>query len=327
MKSNQETIELSVVVPVYRSEKLLPELVRRLETVLEGLGRRAEIILVNDASPDGSWDVVKSLQGTHPRVRGISLMRNFGQHAALLAGIQASRGAVVVTMDDDLQTPPEEMPKLLDALSQGHDLVYGIREREQHGGFRNFCSVAAKRVMNKLLGVGVATSITSYKAFRGELRRSFASHGGPVAFIDAPLCWGTTRIGTVVVRHEPRPDGASGYSFRRLVMHTVNMVTSFSHVPLRVASVIGLGATLLGAVLLIYVLAAFVLHGIPVRGFTFLGVAVTLFAGVQLFVLGMIGEYLARMHQRLTGMPAYTIRETVGDDGTADMASKGKEFA
>jgi glycosyltransferase involved in cell wall biosynthesis len=307
-----DTLELSVVIPVYGSEKLIPELIRRLEVVLDDIGRPAEIILVNDCSPDGSWNVIRLLQASNTRLRGINLMRNYGQHAALLAGIQASRGAVVVTMDDDLQTPPEEIPKLLTALEGGFDLVYGTREREQHGLFRNLCSVTAKRLLTRLLGIGVATSITSYKAFRSELRGCFSSPTGPVVFIDAILCWGTTRIGTVRVRHEPRPEGPSGYNLRRLIGHTINMVTSFSQIPLQIASLIGMVAMLLGLLLFLYVLADFAFRGTPVRGFTFLAAAITLFSGVQLFVLGVIGEYLARMHQKLIGMPAYSVRDTAG---------------
>ena len=300
------------MIPVYRSEKLLPEIVRRLEVVMDALGRTAEIILVNDCSPDGSWNVIRLLQTSTPRLRGVNLMRNYGQHAALLAGIQASRGAVVVTMDDDLQTPPEEMPRLLAALENGFDLVYGRREREQHGFFRNLCSVTAKKLLNRLLGIRVATSITSYKAFRGDLRACFASPTGPVVFIDAILCWGTTSIGTVEVRHEPRLQGPSGYNLRRLMRHTINMVTSFSQIPLQIASFIGLATMLFGFLLFLYVLADFAFRGAPVKGFTFLAAAITLFSGVQLFVLGVIGEYLARMHQRLIGMPAYSVRDTVG---------------
>lgn len=312
MKSDGESIELSVVVPVYRSESLLPELIRRVGDVLDKMGLRSEIILVSDGSPDGSWRVIKELQKTNERIRGINLMRNYGQHAALLAGVHATRGALVVTMDDDLQTPPEEMPKLLATIEKGYDVVYGIRAKEQHGGLRNFGSTMTKKLVNRLLGVRVATSITSYKAFRGELRGAFLAQTGPVVFIDAILCWGTTKIGTTVVRHEPRPDGASGYVFSKLALHAVNMVTSFSQVPLQIASVLGLVVMMFGFVLFVYVWADFAFRGTPVRGFTFLGAALTLFSGVQLLVLGVIGEYLARMHQKSIGMPAYMVRERLG---------------
>jgi glycosyltransferase involved in cell wall biosynthesis len=307
-----EGCSLSIVIPVYRSSGTLPELVDRVNLVLDSLPGPAEIILVNDGSPDASWHVIASLAGSRPRVRGISLMKNYGQHSALLAGITASRGRLIVTLDDDLQTPPEEIPRLMDELNKGFDLVYGIREREQHGFFRNACSVGIKWTLSRLLGVEAARAMTSCRIFRSELRRAFEGRVGPHVFLDALLCWGTSRIGSVVVAHHRRDGGDSGYSMGRLVAHAVGMVISFSHVPLQIAGYIGLVATLLGVVLLAYVLGAFLLDGRVVPGFTFLAATLILFSGVQLFVLGVMGEYLARMHQRLMGAPSYVIREEIG---------------
>ena len=303
---------LSIVIPVYRSAGTLPELVDRVNGVLDRLPGPSEVILVNDGSPDASWQVIASLAGSRPRLRGINLMKNYGQHGALLAGILASRGRLIVTLDDDLQTPPEEIPRLMDELNKGFDLVYGIREREQHGIFRNACSVGIKWTLSRLLGVEAARAMTSCRIFRSELRRAFEGRVGPHVFLDALLCWGTSRIGSVIVVHRRREGGNSGYSIGRLVAHTVGMVISFSHVPLQIAGYIGLVATLLGVVLLAYVLGAFLLGGRVVPGFTFLAATLILFSGVQLFVLGVMGEYLARMHQRLMGAPAYVIREEIG---------------
>ncbi len=300
---------LSVVIPVYRSEATLRPLLARLDAVLELHASDSEVILVNDCSPDKSWDVIVELSKTHTRLRGINLMRNYGQHNALLAGIEEARGEIIVTMDDDLQTPPEEMPRLLEELALGYDLVYGTRAREQHGFVRNFCSTGIKWGLNKILGVGVATSITSYRAFRSQLRNAFNQRSGACVFIDALLCWGTTRISSVVVSHGSREDGKSGYNFFRLLAHTANMVTSFSSAPLRLAGVVGIGTTAIGTLLFIYVIATYFLTGRTVPGFTFLAGAMILFSGVQLFVLGIVGEYLARMHQRLMGTPAFVVRE------------------
>jgi len=308
---------LSIVIPVYRSADTLPELVDRVNGVLDRLPGPAEVILVNDGSPDASWQVITSLAGSRPRLRGISLMKNYGQHGALLAGILASRGRLIVTLDDDLQTPPEEIPRLIDELNKGFDLVYGIREREQHGIFRNACSVGIKWALSRLLGVGAARAMTSCRIFRSELRRAFEGRVGPYVFLDALLCWGTSRIGSVIVVHRRRDDGSSGYSIGRLVSHAVGMVISFSHVPLQIAGYIGLVATLLGVVLLAYVLSTFLLDGRVVPGFTFLAATLILFSGVQLFVLGVMGEYLARMHQRLMGAPSYVIREEIGPPSEA----------
>lgn len=309
MNTPSKKLALSIVIPVYRSALILPQLVGRINKVLDDLGAEAEIVLVNDGSPDQSWEVIKALRVKCSRLRGINLMRNYGQHAALLAGINESSGAIIVTMDDDLQTPPEEMPKLLNELAKGFDLVYGIRKREQHGRVRNLLSIATKRLMNRLLGVGVATSISSYKAFRSELKHTFKGHTGPVVFIDAMLCWGTTNISKVVVEHQQRLAGISGYNFTRLVLHAISMATSFSQKPLQMASLIGMTATAFGVFLFAYVIFEYVFLGVPVRGFTFLAAVLTFFAGVQLFVLGVIGEYLAHMHQKLIGMPGYSVRD------------------
>jgi glycosyltransferase involved in cell wall biosynthesis len=308
-----DSYSLSIVIPVYRSAETLPELVGRASRVLDRLPGPSEILLVNDGSPDSSWEVIGSLAAAQPRLRGINLMKNYGQHSALLAGIMASRGGMIVTLDDDLQTPPEEIPRLLDELNKGFDLVYGVREREQHGVLRNACSVGIKWALSRLLGVEAAKAMTSFRIFRSELRRAFDGRVGTRVFLDALLCWGTSRIGSVVVVHRRRDGGNSGYSMRRLAGHAVSMITSFSHVPLQIAGYLGLATTLLGLALLVYVLGAFVVDGRVVPGFTFLAAALILFSGVQLFVLGVMGEYLAAMHQRLMGAPSYVIREEIGN--------------
>ena len=143
---------LSVVVPVYRSEAILPELVRRLAEVLPTLADHYELVLVNDSSPDGSWDVISRLASQHPWIHAINLMRNYGQHNALLCGIRATQYAVIVTMDDDLQHPPEEIPKLLTVLDQGYDAVYGTPEQEQHGMLRDLASLTTKLALQKCDG-------------------------------------------------------------------------------------------------------------------------------------------------------------------------------
>jgi len=318
--------EISVVVPVYRSVATLELLVSRLEKTLVGLVRSYEIILVNDGSPDDSWAAIESLSRKNPSVAGINLMRNYGQHAALAAGIRACRGQVIVTLDDDLQTPPEEMPKLLEKLQEGFDLVYGARTKEAHGLFRNTCSRIGKNLLAKVFGVRVATSLSSYKAFQGALRQPLLRHHGPVVFLDALLCWGTTRVGSVEVEHHQRKEGSSGYNWPKLIRHYTNMTTSFSQFPLQVASFLGVVTMIAGFSLFLFVLIIYWIRGIPVPGFTFVAASITLFSGIQLFILGVIGEYLARMHQNLIGMPPYVIRQTVGAlahlSGSADEKDK-----
>lgn len=310
MSAMLEGMEISVVVPVYRSEATLCELVRRIDAVLDEMGVGAEVILVNDGSPDGSWGVMQRLGPDYPRLRGLLLARNFGQHAALLAGVQASRGRYVVTLDDDLQTPPEEIPKLLAELARGYDLVYGQRMVESHGWLRDSCSVLVKLLLKGVLRVRWATSITSYRAFRGSLRDSVTQRTAPVICLDALLTWGTDRIGVVMVRHEERRVGRSGYSAGRLMRHAVMLMTSFSGLPLRLAGGLGLvGVVAIGLLLAMAAVGRILPWGVE-QGWSILILAVVLcIGGLQLLVLGLAGEYLAQVHRRLMGMGVYAVRE------------------
>ena len=242
-------------------------------------------------------------------------MRNAGQHNALLCGIRAARHELIVTLDDDLQNPPEEIPVLLDELrGKGLDVVYGTPHREQHGVLRNLASRITKFALQSAMGASVARNVSAFRAFRTRLRESFESYKSPFVSIDVLLTWGTTRFGAVVVRHEPRAEGESNYTFRKLVTHAVNMMTGFSTFPLQLASVVGFACTLLGLGLLIYVLARTFLEGGAPEGFPFLASMIALFSGAQLFALGILGEYLARMHSRSMDRPAYTVRvETPGE--------------
>jgi glycosyltransferase involved in cell wall biosynthesis len=305
------SLDVSVVVPVYNGAAALPELVARLATVLAHRAPHSEIVLVNDGSRDASWQVILELAARDPRVRGIDLMRNYGQHNALLCGIRAAAGAVVVTMDDDLQHPPEEIPKLLDALEAGAgdvDVVYGAPLAERHGLLRNLASRATKLVLEGTMGAAVARRVSAFRAFRAELRQGFAHYGNPYVSIDVLLTWATTRFAVVPVRHDERRSGASNYTFRMLVRHALNMVTGFSVGPLQLASLVGFASTLLGLLVLAYVVGRYLIQGTSVPGFPFLASVIAIFSGAQLFTLGIIGEYLARMHFRLMSRPVYSVR-------------------
>jgi glycosyltransferase involved in cell wall biosynthesis len=299
---------LSVVVPVYNGEAALPELVARLESVLASRAPGSEILLVNDGSRDASWQVILELAERWQRVRGIDLMRNYGQHNALLCGIRAAAGAVVVTLDDDLQHPPEEIPKLLDALTGEVDVVYGTPLAEQHGRLRDVASRATKMVLQGAMGAEIASRVSAFRAFRTELRQAFAQYGNPYVSIDVLLTWSTTRFAAVAVRHEPRRSGRSNYTFGTLARHALNMVTGFSVAPLRLASLVGFASTLLGLLVLAWVVGRYLIQGTTVPGFPFLASVIAIFSGAQLFTLGIIGEYLARMHFRLMSRPIYSVR-------------------
>jgi undecaprenyl-phosphate 4-deoxy-4-formamido-L-arabinose transferase len=308
VEMSREAPSLTVIIPVYNSEAILPALIARLGPVLHKLTWRFEVILVNDGSRDASWEVISRLQREHHWLRGIDLMRNYGQHNALLCGIRAAANELIVTMDDDLQHPPEELPRLLARLAEGYDVVYGAPIQEQHGLWRNLASQATKWALQSAMGAEVAGQISAFRAFRTVLREAFANVPGPYVSIDVVLTWGTTRFAVARVAHERRQIGNSNYTFGKLLTHAMNLITGLSTLPLKVASVIGFGCLLVGMLLLVYIFGTYVIAGRDVSDLPFLASAISLFSGAQLLTLGMMGEYLARMRFGIMERPAFTVR-------------------
>ncbi|MBU0704051.1 MAG: glycosyltransferase family 2 protein [Chloroflexi bacterium] len=309
---------LSIVIPLYNSAEILPHLLDRLEAALPEIACEYEIILVNDGSGDDTWARVQEQVFARPHLVAINLMRNYGQHNALLCGIRAAKHKVTITMDDDLQHPPEEIVKLLDELSKGYDVVYGTPEKQQHGLWRKVASQVTRLALQSVMGIEVARSASAFRAFRTRVRNAFANYQSPFVSIDVLLTWGTTRFAVVPVRHDPRRAGMSGYTFRRLVSHALDMMTGFTNLPLRLASLVGFGFTVFGFGVLAYVLGRYVLEGGSVPGFPFLASIITIFSGAQLFALGIIGEYLARVHARTMERPAFVIRDVCESAGNAN---------
>ena len=306
--------DISVVIPVYNSDQSLEKLMARLDPVLAAIAGQFEVILVNDSSRDKSWEVIQSLQGLYPYIRGICLMRNFGQHNALLCGIREAKFEFIATMDDDLQNPPEELPELIAKLSDNYDVVYGIPIRQQHGLFRDMASLITKMVLQNAMGAEVARNISAFRVFRIQLRDGFVNFNGPLVNIDVLLTWSTTRFAVHRVRHDARVLGVSNYTLYKLIVHALNMVTGFSTLPLQVASILGFFFTFLGIVILTYVVGRFLLLGTTVPGFAFLASALAVFSGAQMFGMGVIGEYLARIHLKIMDRPSYIVRSTLNSD-------------
>lgn len=305
---------LSIVVPVYNSDANLPLLIDRLEVVLAGMGILYEVILVNDGSQDRSWDVICELARKRVAILGINLMRNYGQHNAVLCGIREATHEVVITMDDDLQNPPEEIGKLLARLEQGFDVVYGTPLKEQHGVLRDAASRITKIALQSAMGAETARNVSAFRAFRTSLRGAFAQYHGPYLSIDVLLTWATTRFSAVPVKHERRQIGPSNYTVRKLVAHALNMMTGFSTLPLQLASLLGFGCTVFGLGVLVFVLGRYLIHGAAVPGFAFLASIIAIFSGAQLFGLGIMGEYMARMHFRMMERPTYAIRSKTREE-------------
>lgn len=300
---------LSVVVPVFNGRSSLTPLAQALEEVLPSLAGEFELILVDDGSRDDSWAVVQALVASRPWVRGIALAKNYGQHNALLCGIRAARFELTATLDDDLQHPPGELAKLIARLGAGFDIVYGTPEVQPHGFWRSVSSRVTKKVLSRAMGAETAGMVSAFRIFRTRLRDGFCTFTGPFVSIDVLLTWATSRFGYVRTRHEPRRYGVSNYGFQNLVRHALNMLTGFSVLPLQLASLMGLVTAAFGVCLLVWVLGSYAVLGFSAPGFPFLASTLIILSGVQLIALGVIGEYLARMHFRLMQIPSYVIRE------------------
>ncbi|MER2553314.1 MAG: glycosyltransferase family 2 protein [Thauera sp.] len=307
------SIRLSVVVPVYRSQATLPELHRRLVAALEPVEPSFEILLVEDCGGDDSWSVIQSLAAADSRVRGIQLSRNFGQHAATICGFAQAHGQWIATLDDDLEQAPENLPDLYRKAREGHDLVYGVYPQRSHKTWRNATSAIARWLFNKAIP-SLNYEYTSFRVIRGDLARELQRFDSPFPFVDGYLSWLTNRCASVEVPHGARVSGSSNYTFRKLLTHTINIFVTFSDMPLRMASWLGLLSFLLGMGWLAFIVLRFLVGGISVSGFASIMAGILLFGGVQLLVLGVFGEYLGRINFKSSKKPLFLVGRTTGGE-------------
>jgi len=305
-------MELSVVIPVFESADWLPELLDRLLSTLDAVRLDGyEIVFIDDGSRDNSWEVIRRLQEQHPeRIVAVQLMRNAGQHNALMCGLRHAQGQWVVTMDDDLQHPPEEVPKLIEAIRDGDlDLVYGQYEQKKQAGWRNSLGTPVFALMRSVFETDV--SFTSFRILRRELVDAATANTNSSIAVDGLLARCTSRIGAKSVRHAPRVGGTSTYSFTRLVRLMLNVFTNFSLLPLQLAWIAGFKTLIIGVLLLFYCLIAWPLGlGIwkPLPTIT----VVLLVGGVQLLSIGMLGEYVGRILMDMNRRSQYTERQVIG---------------
>lgn len=305
---NLKQTDVSVVIPVYRSQDTLAETVAQLHLALEESKYTFEVILIDDGSPDDSWKVIQELTSEHPKtITAIQLMRNFGQHNAIMCGFRQATGVYIVTMDDDLQNPPREIHRLLRAIKEtGDDLVYGVPAVKQHSAGRNLGS----RLVNIFFRFTFRTevTVTAFRVISRELLESVLTYSLNFTYIDGLLAWNTQRISQVTVAHDARRHGTSGYSLGRLVTLALNLFTNFSVLPLQIASVAGLVSSCIGLGCGIYYLCLALMSSVTVPGYASIIVAVMVLGGVQLLALGVIGEYVGRLHLNVNRKPQYTIR-------------------
>lgn len=311
MLEQSTPLQLSFVIPVYRASETLGGLYERLSQAFAEEGDSVEFIFVEDAGGDGSWGIVQSLAKADRRVKGIRLSRNYGQHNALLCGIRAARGELIVTLDDDLQHPPEEIKKLLTEQRQGYDVVYGAPLREQHGLWRDLASQLTKFTLANAMGVENARYASALRVFNAHLRNAFSSYHSPTVNIDILLSWATNSFSHVKVRQDPRKFGETGYTPKKLIRHAVGMITGFSTLPLQFASIIGLLMAFFGFAVLSYIAFLWLFYGATVPGLFFLTSLISIFSGAQLISLGIFGAYLTKVIERMIETPQYTVREAL----------------
>lgn len=312
--------KVSIVIPVYGSENVLPELVRQIREMADGqadiLGDY-EIVLVCDRSPDNSWAVIRSLSREHPQIRGILLRMNAGQHNALMAGFAHTRGEIIVTMDDDLQHSPYDIPLLISQIRQGYDVAYARFGKRKHTLWKvagsRLNDIAARFLIQKPRNL----YLSPFRAMKVVIRDDILGYRGPYVYIDGLILSATRNIASVDVEHHERFAGESGYSFKRLVSLWLKMATSFSLFPLRITSILGICFSGLGFFLaFLFILQKLVLDRMP-NGWSWLIVSILIFGGVQLLALGMLGEYLGRVLLTINSRRQYSVSETVGY-GTCD---------
>lgn len=319
LAQGDDSVDLSVVIPVYNSAQIMPSLLARLRTVLGGLDMTYEVVMVEDGSPDDSWRVLSALQQQDPEhIVAVQLMRNYGQHNALMCGFRHARGALVVTMDDDLQHPPEEIPKLLDRIvADDLDLVYGCYDKKKHPLLKNAGSAVVNMFFRRVFRLPV--TVTAFRVFRRELLEAILSYTRPFTFIDGLLAWNTRRVGTTTVEHHPRAIGKSGDSLAKMVTLALNLFTNFSLIPLQLVSLIGSFAAICGLLTGVYYLARHLTGSITTPGYASIIVSILVLGGLQLLGMGIIGEYLGRLHLNVNEKPQYRERHVL--TATADRSS------
>ena len=304
--------KVSFVIPCYRSEKTLPGVIAEISETMKRLPQYTyNVFLVNDCSPDNTFEVIRKLCQEHENIRGISLARNFGQHSALMAGLRYSDGDFVVCLDDDGQTPADGVDKLLNKLEEGYDAVYAKYEHKQHSAFRNLGSMVNERMTRMMLGKPKELYVSSYFAVKRFVVDDMIRYENSYPYVIGLVLRATKSITNVAVTHREREVGASGYTLKKLLGLWFNGFTAFSVKPLRIATVFGAVSAMFGFLYGLYtIIKKFVNPDVPI-GFSSMMAAIVIFGGMIMLMLGLIGEYIGRIYITLNNSPQYVIREKI----------------
>ena len=307
---------VSILIPVYKNEGGLDELVKRIGTSManSAYAGNFELILVDDCSPDNSWEVIQRLAKEHAFVQGATLSRNFGQHNAIMAGLNLVSGQYVVLMDDDLQHPPEAIPNMVQELVAGADVCYTRYANRQHAAWKiagsRFNDLMASWLLSKPKGL----YLSSFKALKRGMVDQIRSHEGPFAYLDGLILDITRRIATVEIQHGTRAYGEGNYSFKKSISLWLRMVTGTSIVPLRMVTLMGALIALLGFLGAVFIVISNYLYPAESKGWASIIVTILLVSGFQTLFIGVLGEYLGRIHLRLNNKPQYLFRYTTKND-------------
>lgn len=306
--------KVSFVIPCYRSEQTITHVVDEIHRTLAELNKYDyEIILVNDCSPDGTFDVIRTLCEADSRIVGINLAKNFGQHAALMAGFRQVQGDIVVCLDDDGQTPADEVGKLLCKIEEGSDVVYAKYNVKKHSAFRNFGSHVNELMTRMMLGKPKELFVSSYFAAKRFIIDEVVRYENSYPYVIGLVLRSTKKITNIDVNHREREVGASGYTLKKLLGLWFNGFTSFSVQPLRIATIMGGSFAVLGFMYALYtIIKKFVNPNVPL-GFSSLMSAILVIGGMVMIMLGLIGEYIGRIYITLNNSPQYVIREVVNE--------------
>jgi len=312
------SIKFSVVTPIYNESENLQELYSRLTVVLENLCNEEgipphsyEIILVDDGSTDASWQAIKSLNEKDSRVKGISFSRNFGHHIAITAGLDYAKGEAIILMDGDLQDPPEEIPKLLREYEKGNDLVYGIRHERQDSVLKKLTSYLFWWILRRFSGVNIPQGQTMLRIMSRRLVEVLKEMREQARFIHGMMAWAGFTVSTIEVQHSPRMKGKSKYNIPKMFKLAFHAVTSFSTVPLRLATYLGFLSAFTSILVGGYFIYRKIFFNIPVLGYASIIVSIFFIGGIQLLVLGIFGEYLGRTYQEVQKRPLYISKEVI----------------
>lgn len=305
--------KVSFVIPCYRSEHTVEGVVDEIAITMENIKDKYsfEVILINDCSPDNTMETIRKLCTERPYVKGIGLARNFGQHAALMAGLRQAKGDYVVCLDDDGQTPADEVDKLLSKLEEGFDAVYAKYEHKQHSGFRNMGSKVNELMTRILLEKPKELYVSSYFAVKRFIVEDMIRYENSYPYVIGLVLRATKNITNVVVNHREREEGTSGYTLKKLLGLWFNGFTAFSVKPLRIATCVGGVSAFFGFAYGIYtIFKKFINPDVPL-GFSSMMAALVFFGGMIMIMLGLIGEYIGRIYISLNNSPQYVIRESI----------------